>query len=113
MTLKSPFWVPVAWVLAAVNLGATWFAARASEPTHATIHTALAVAFALWAVRARHRLVRDQDPTLADMRQQLDELQADSRGQIAELAERLDFAERLLARERTAEGIKPPGSQST
>jgi hypothetical protein len=112
MTFKPAFWAPAAWVLALVNLGATWFAARAAEPWHAAVHAALAVAFALWAERLRRRLVRGNDASLANLRQQLDDMQAESRGQVEELAERLDFAERLLAQERVKQGVKPPGSQA-
>jgi hypothetical protein len=113
MTFKPAVWVPIAWILALVNLGAVWFAARPGEPWHATVHAALAVALALWAERGRRQLVRDHEASLPDLRQQLEELEAESRGQIAELQERLDFAERLLAQDRTAQSIKPPGSQST
>lgn len=97
-------WVPIAWVLAAVNVGATWFAASAAEPAHATVHAGLAVAFALWARRMSQRGAA----SLRDLEDHVAELQAESRGEIAELQERLDFAERLLAQERMRQGVRPP-----
>lgn len=42
---------PLAALGSAVNVVAVWFAAVPAEPLHATIHAALAVAFALWAQR--------------------------------------------------------------
>ena len=112
MRFKPVVWVPIAWILSAVNAGAIWFAARDGEPLHATIHAALALAFAVWAERLRRRQLRADDPSLDDLRQQMDELQGESRDQIAELQERLDFAERLLAQNRMTQGVKPPESES-
>lgn len=47
---------PLAALGSAVNVVAVWFAAAPAEPMHATIHAALAVAFAVWAQRLRTRL---------------------------------------------------------
>lgn len=111
MTFKPAVWVPIAWVLALVNVVATGFAASEAEPWHAATHAVLAGAFALWAERLRRRRVSDDDPSLAELRQEVAELNAESQRQIAELNERLDFAERLLAQDRMTQGIKPPGSE--
>ncbi len=113
MTFKSPYWIPLAWILTAVNVGATWFAARDAEPMHAMVHAALAVAFAIWAGRLRGRQVRGADASLDDLRQELGEMQMESRGQVEELAERLDFAERLLAQERVKQAVPPTRPQGT
>ena len=112
MRFKPAIWAPIAWGLALINVGAIWFAAQAAEPLHASIHAALGVAFGLWGERLRRRQVHDTEPTLADLRQQLDEVQDESRNQIAELQERVDFAERLLAQNRMQQGVKPPESES-
>jgi hypothetical protein len=108
MRFNPRIWVPLSGILAGVNVGATWFAAQAAEPTHATIHAALAVAFALWSARLRQGRASSGEAALADMQLQLEDIQAESRGQVAELQDRLDFAERLLAQERRAQGVRPP-----
>lgn len=108
MRFNPRIWVPVSRILAVVNLGATWFAAQAAEPAHATIHATLAVAFAVWSARLRVRRVSEGAAALADMQLQLEDMQAESRGELAELQERLDFAERLLAQERRGQGVRPP-----
>jgi hypothetical protein len=58
---KHRAWIPIAWVLCLVNLGAVWFAAQPAEPWHATTHAALAVLFALGAQRlvARQRALKN------------------------------------------------------
>jgi hypothetical protein len=110
MRFRSPVWIPVAWILSGVNIAATFFAARDAEPMHTLLHAALGVAFALWAERLRRRGAPPPEGSLADMQQQIDEWQAESRGQIAELHERLDFAERFLQQQRAAQGVRPPES---
>lgn len=110
MRFNPKIWVPIGWVAAAVNVGATWFAAGAAEPAHATLHAGLAVVFALWAERGRRRMQQGGAAALSDLEDHVAELQEESRGQIAELQERLDFAERLLAQERTRQEMRPPQS---
>lgn len=60
MWFKHRAWIPIAWVLCLVNIGATWFAAQPAEPWHATIHALLAVLFGLGAQRlaARQRALK-------------------------------------------------------
>jgi hypothetical protein len=102
MTLNPRIWQPVAAVLSLVNLGAVWFAARPAGPWHASIHAALAVGLALWAQRlgSRRRAASISGESLsAEFLEELPIL----RSEVAELAERLDFAERLLAQPRSAE----------
>jgi hypothetical protein len=102
MALNPRIWQPVAAVLSLVNLVAVGFAALPAEPWHASIHAALAVGFALWAQRlgTRRRAASITGESLsAEVLEELSNL----RSEVAELAERLDFAERLLAQPRPAE----------
>ncbi len=102
MSLNPKIWQPVAGVLSLANLVAVWFAAGPAEPWHASIHAALAVGFALGAQRlgARRRAASIGGESLSA--EALDELSI-LRSEVAELSERLDFAERLLAQPRPAE----------
>lgn len=111
MTFKSPWWYPLAVVLSAVNVAAVWFAAEPGEPTHATIHAALAVGFALWAQRLRAGSPRHIE--LESGMEAINELDADVdslRNALAETQERLDFAERMLA-ERVERRMPEQGGQ--
>jgi len=101
MSLNPRIWQPVAAVLSLVNLVAVWFAARPAEPWHASIHAALAVSFALWAQRlgTRRRAASIGGESLST--EVLEELSI-LHSEVAELSERLDFAERLLAQPRPA-----------
>lgn len=100
MTFPPRIWKPIAWGLAALNLGAVFFAARDAEPWHAATHAALAVAFTYWAERLRARARRavgdgatgETDPVLGEM--------DDVRHELADVQERLDFAERMLSQRR-------------
>lgn len=94
MTFKPAVWIPIAAVLSVINLAGVWVAAAPGEPLHATIHAALAVAFALWAQRLRRRQLGT--PTDADLNALELEVQ-DLRRELAEAHERVDFAERVLA----------------
>jgi membrane protein implicated in regulation of membrane protease activity len=112
MWFKHRAWIPVAWLAAALNVAAVWFAARPAEPFHATGHALLAV---LLALGARHLTDRRRSATpSADLQQALDEgerLQQTidaMHPRIQELEERLDFTERLLAQQRDVERIDPP-----
>jgi hypothetical protein len=107
MWLKHRAWIPVSWALAAINIGAVWFAARPGEAWHAIGHALLAVAFALG---ARHLMARRQTALPAPGLQQAldqDQFQQESidemQSRLQELEERLDFSERLLAKQRDAE----------
>ena len=97
MTFKPAVWRPVAAVLSVANLVAVGFAAGSAEPWHATLHAGLALAFGAWA----QRLGRGPAP-LPQPEGRLEELAAEVdqlRGELAEAQERLDFTERVLARE--------------
>jgi hypothetical protein len=101
MALNPKIWQPIAAVLSVANLGAVWFAAAPGEPLHASVHAALAVGFALWVQRLGTRRVASMtDESLsAEVLEELPILRAE----MAELTERLDFAERLLAQRPAAE----------
>ena len=106
MWFKNRGWIPVAWLAAAVNLGAVWFAATPGEPMHATLHAGLAIAFGLGArhLRARQRAVL-QDQQLQetlDENAYLEEAAETMQARVRELEERVDFSERLLANHRHA-----------
>ena len=95
MTFKPAVWFPIAVVLCVVNVVAVWFAARPAEPWHAAAHAALAVAFGLWAQRLQ------RGPHGGELGAGLEALEVEMgqlRQQLGEAQERLDFAERMLAR---------------
>ena len=58
-------------------------------------------------LRRQHRLSSHQLQLVEDVERRLDEL-ADVGNRLAEVEERLDFAERLLAREREEHKLRPP-----
>jgi hypothetical protein len=104
MTFKPALWHPIAVVLSAINLVGAGFAAGAAEPMHAAVHTALAVAFGLWAQRLR------QGSGGSERQDRLEALEAEMsnlRGELSETQERLDFAERLLAQGLESRRVGP------
>jgi hypothetical protein len=106
MTFKPAIWYPIAAVLSAVNLVAVGLAAGAAEPWHATAHTALALAFGLWAQRLRQR----KEPGGSERQERLEILEDDVsnlRQELSETQERLDFAERLLAQRPETPRVGP------
>ena len=108
MTFKPAIWRPIAAVLSVGNLVAVGFAAGAAEPWHATIHAGLALAFAAWAQRLGRAPAQ---PAQVESANRMEELEAELdqlRGDLAEAQERLDFTERVLAREST---LKRPDAE--
>lgn len=101
MTFKPKVWYPIAAVLSIINVGSVWFAAVPAEPWHAATHAALGVAFGVWAERLRRRRGEERgEDRSAQLEAGLEahELELDQmRRELSEAAERLDFAERLLA----------------
>jgi hypothetical protein len=97
MTFKPAVWRPIAAVLSVANLVAVGFAAATAEPWHATIHAGLALAFGAWAQRLGRTpaALPDSEGRFDDLAAEVDQL----RGELAEAQERLDFTERMLARE--------------
>jgi len=108
MTFKPKIWFPIAAVLSAANVASVYIAAAPGEAWHATLHGALAAAFAVWAQRLYARLRAGApagDPAqvsapvqhqLAAFNDEMDQL----RLELSETQERLDFAERMLAQSR-------------
>ena len=95
MNFKPAIWFPIAVVLSVINLAGAGFAARAAEPWHATTHAVLALAFGLWAQRLR------PGPGGSELPDRLEALEGEVsklRQELSDAQERLDFAERLLAR---------------
>jgi hypothetical protein len=100
MTFNPRIWTPIARLLTAVNVAAVYFAAQATEPVHATAHGVLAVAALLWSERLRvrglHALMESEEEELGALPGEMN----DVRHELAEMQERLDFAERMLAQRR-------------
>ena len=114
MWFKHRAWIPVAWLLCLGNLISVWFAARPAEPWHATIHALLAVLFGLGAQRLaarpdsrRRQLESEELQMLEDLQTRLGELN-ELKQRIGELEDRVDFAERLLAKQREGQRLGPP-----
>lgn len=102
MTFKSRWWYPTALALAAINLVGGVVAAAQGEPMHAGIHGVFTFAFWEWAQRLRaRRLPTTTDERMEGVEREVSELRA----QVAELTERLDFAERILAKGDQAERV--------
>jgi hypothetical protein len=104
MTFKRAIWYPIAIVLSVINLVGVGFAAGEPQPWHAAVHAALALAFGLWAQRLR------QGPGGSELQAPLEGLEAEVdalRAEVAELHERMDFAERLLAQVPETRRVAP------
>jgi hypothetical protein len=108
MKFKPALWQPIAIGLSAINLVAVGFAAAGAEPAHAAIHAGVALAFGLWAQRMRQR--PDVGGGELDAQDRLEGLEADMsaiKGELSEVQERLDFAERVLAQAAEARRVGP------
>jgi hypothetical protein len=104
VTFKPKTWYPIAVGISAVNLIAVGFAVQPGEPWHAAIHAALALAFGVWAQRLR------QATPPADLQPSLDTLELEIgrlREEVAELHERMDFTERVLAQVQESRRVGP------
>jgi len=109
--LNPRIWVPIAQFLTVVNVGAVYFAAQAAEPGHATLHAALAVLCTLAVDWLRTR-ARGNDALPDGRMAELDSGSGEMdqvRHELAEVQERLDFAERMLAQRREQERRPGPG----
>jgi len=98
-------------VLAVLNVVAVGFAAGDAEPVHAGTHAALALAFGLWAQHLRRRAAGSEPEARVDVLDAVDALDAEVsklRLEVSEMQERLDFAERLLARGQETRREGPP-----
>jgi hypothetical protein len=66
--------------------------------------------FAYWLRLRAQRLGRELPSEVGELRAELEAVRADLGSQIAELHERVDFTERLLAQSRDHQQIQPPAS---
>ena len=113
MTFKSAKWFPIALVLTAINLAGVGYAAGATEPWHAAIHAALALAFGLWAQRLRQARIASELPARLEAPEVVEALEAleaevsKLRQEVSETQERLDFAERVLAKGPESRRVDP------
>jgi uncharacterized coiled-coil protein SlyX len=113
MTFKPRLWEPIAWILTGINVVSAYFAAGAAQPLHAGAHAALAVGFAIWAQRLRRGRQATGDLSVAERIEELESRLAaldalpDVEGRLAELEERVDFAERALVEVRARPQIPP------
>ena len=99
MTFKPAFWHPAAVVLSILNVVGAGYAAGAAEPWHAGVHAGLALAFWSWAQRLRQAKF---SPGAAVELDALEGEVGDLRREVAEIQERLDFTERVLAQGQEA-----------
>jgi len=109
MTFKPRLWYPIAAALSALNVAAAGYAATMAEGVHASLHAGLGIAFALWAMHLRGR--RDGATNAASLEQLGDELSL-MKAEMAELQERLDFVERVLASGEEQQRIAPERRES-
>lgn len=116
MTFKPAIWYPIAVVVSIGNLIAVAFTEGPNQPAHATGHAALALVFGLWAYRLRQRTGGG-----SDLQARLEALEAEAgrvealegdvgrlRQEVSEAQERLDFAERVLAKGAEQRRADPP-----
>ncbi len=105
MTFKPKIWYPIAVGLSALNLVAVGFAVQPGEPWHAAIHAALAVAFGVWAQRLRQTTAPSGElqPPIEALELEVGKL----REELAEVQERLDFTERVLAQVQESRRVGP------
>lgn len=96
MTFKPAVWYPIAVALSVFNFIAIGFTAGPGQPLHAGIHAALGLGFGFWAQR-----LRPGPGGGSEIQARLETLELEVsrlRQEVSEAQERLDFAERLLAR---------------
>jgi hypothetical protein len=104
MTFNPKTWYPIAVGLSALNLIAVGFAVQPGEPWHASIHAALALAFGIWSQRLRQAAPPvEVQPPLEALELEVGKL----RDERAEVQERLDFTERVLAQVQEQRRVGP------
>lgn len=110
---KHRAWIPVAWLLSIVNVGAVWFAARPGEPWHATIHALLGVLLGVGAQRlmARQSSSRAQAGIGDDREQRLEQAIDAIAVELERVGEGQRFVNKLLA-DRGLELDRPSSSRA-
>jgi hypothetical protein len=115
MTFKPAVWRPIAFVLSALNLVAVGFAAGTAEPWHAASHATLALVFGLWAQRlgqrpggsGRHTRLEELEAEMGNRLEAVETEMSNLGRELSETQERMDFAERLLAKTAEARRLDP------
>lgn len=113
MPLKPTLWRRLAIALSVFNVAGAGFAIAAGEGWHAGVHVSLALVFAFAARRLQERSSGSSLEGIQQLDEQaaaLEEAQAALRAQstqLAELQERVDFAERILAQMRDRQKLGP------
>src|SRR5262245_20088910 len=95
--MKRSTWFPIAFVLSAVNL--IWVPFSLSEPGHAAAHLLLAAAFGAWTLKLRSGMADSARVENSEVVETLFNEVNELRKELSDLQERLDFTERLLARQ--------------
>ncbi len=104
MAFTRPIWTRIAAALSALNVVGGFFAAGMAEPVHAAVHAVLGIGFAGAAWRLRQRAAAPvPEERIDSIEGELDTLRAE----LAETQERMDFVERLLAREPERDRLGP------
>ena len=104
MRFKSPAWRPVAYILSGLNVLGAAFAVASAEPMHAGAHMTVALAFGFWSERLRRQARRvEADVQLDDLEAELSHL----RTELTDVSDRMDFVERLQAREPDPHRLGP------
>ena len=97
MNFKPAIWHPIGIGLSVLNLVGLGAAVGAAEPGHAAVHAVVGLALGWWTWRLRQRPAGGPDQDRA--RLEMLEAEVDNLGrELSEAQERLDFAERVLAR---------------
>ncbi len=109
MRFNPRIWTPIAQVLTVVNVVAVYFAARDTEPGHALLHAALGAAFLFWSERLRTQAARAYFEGEATQPELMSGEMDHVRNELADVQERLDFAERMLAQRREADRVPRNG----
>ena len=107
MTFKPAIWYPISIVLSGLNLVGVGFAAGESQPWHAGVHAALALAFGLWAQRMRQAPAGSEFPVPVEAFEALEAEVSRLRDDLSEAQERLDFTERLVVQGQEARRVGP------
>jgi hypothetical protein len=112
--MTPTFWRRIAIALSVVNVAGAGFAIASSEAWHSGVHVSLALVFAFAATRLKEGAAGND---VASVQQQLDDQAAaleetqvklaQQSTQLAELQERVDFAERMLAQARDRMKLGP------
>ena len=105
MYFNPAIWKPIAIVLSVLNVGGLIMALSAGEPAHAMGHVVVGVGLAFWVRRLGERAREETGASISgtEHQSQLEGLESEVdqlRRELTETQERLDFAERMMAKRR-------------